>query len=143
MNEYLIFIKHNPILFLLFTAILIGIIVYEIKLKFSAGKELSALQALSYSNNDQALIIDVRDLNDFKKGHIPQAESIPLNELDSHSEHIKNSNKSYIIFYCQTGMRSQDAVKKFTQMGLKNVYQLTGGIDAWLTANLPIKKHKK
>ena len=142
MNEYLIFIKNNPVLVLLFIAILVTIIVYEVRLKLAANTELSALQLLHHSNNEQALIIDVRDLADFKKGHIPQSESIPLNELDSRSDHLKNSNKPYIIFYCQTGVRSQDAAKKFVKLGFKNIYQLSGGIDAWLNANLPIKKHK-
>ena len=142
MNEYIIFIKNNPILFLLLIASLITIIVYEVKLKLAANTELTALQLLHHSNNEQALIVDIRDLADFKKGHIPQAESIPLSELDSRSDHLKNSNKSYIVFYCQTGMRSQDAIKKFTKLGFKNIYQLKGGIEAWLNANLPIKKHK-
>ncbi len=127
----------------LFTAlivIVIMLIINELKLKGSAQSSLSAQQLLQLHNADAVKIYDLRDHADYKKGHIPEAISLPFTELTNHIESLKNANKT-LLFYCQNGMRSHQALSQLAKAGIE-AKQLNGGLAAWLTANLPTQKSR-
>ena len=72
---------------------------------------------------DDMIIIDVREPNEYKFGHLDNAINISVNNLNEDS--LKDISKdSKIVVYCQTGSRSKDASEKLLNMGYKNVYDL-------------------
>ena len=77
--------------------------------------------------NNGAVLIDVRTSDEYNREHIPNAVNIPLDTIDS----IGYDKDTTIIVYCQSGMRSLEAVKKLVDMGYTNLYNLDGGILNW------------
>lgn len=74
-----------------------------------------------------AIILDVRTNMEFDGGHIPNAINIPLDDIHN----IAFSKDSTIIVYCQSGMRSLEAVKTLADMGYTSLYNLDGGLLNW------------
>jgi sulfur-carrier protein adenylyltransferase/sulfurtransferase len=77
-----------------------------------------------------ALLIDVRNPDEFAQEHIEGAILMPLNELNNGGSKALD-RKETIITYCKTGKRSALAVEKLRAIGLERVYSIIGGIDAW------------
>ena len=77
--------------------------------------------------NDGATIIDVRTPEEYSREHISGAINIPLDMIDS----ISIDTSSKIVVYCQSGMRSKQAVEKLAKLGYKNLYNLDGGLLNW------------
>lgn len=79
-------------------------------------------------------IIDVREPREFKRKHIPQAESRPLSNLLSDTGQIAPDEK--IVFVCHGGRRSTRVTYLFAQRGYPLVRVLRGGLLAWENAGL-------
>jgi SulP family sulfate permease len=85
-------------------------------------------------NEHQPVIIDVRDPREFRLGHIPDSQSVPLPKLLAG---VKEFPKDlHIVLVCQGGRRSTRAAHLLGQQGFQNVAALQGGILAWEAANL-------
>lgn len=74
-----------------------------------------------------AIILDVRTVDEFNREHIPNAINIPLDQIDT----IGFDKGSSIIVYCQSGMRSKEAVEKMADLGYTSLYNLDGGLLNW------------
>lgn len=74
-----------------------------------------------------ALIIDVRTVEEFNREHIPNAVNVPLDNI----ENIKYDKNTTLIVYCQTGIRSKEAVQKLSNLGYSSLYNLDGGLLNW------------
>jgi len=88
---------------------------------------------------EEYLLIDVRQPEEYALGHLPGALHVPLMELDAAMPKI--AQVEHKIFYCLLGGRSLHASFMAAQVhGLTNVYNLLGGLLAWdghIVANLP------
>ena len=74
-----------------------------------------------------ATIIDVRTVEEFNREHIPNAVNIPLDGI----EKIGYDKNDVLIIYCQTGIRSKEAVQKLANLGYTSLYNLDGGLLNW------------
>ena len=74
-----------------------------------------------------AIMVDVREPNEYGDGHIPGAINVPLSTVEGSKELQGKS----VILYCRSGMRSLDAMKKLQKKGHKEVYNF-GGKDRWV-----------
>ena len=72
---------------------------------------------------DNAIIIDVKDKNEYLINHLEGAINIPINNIVSILNIVKDKNKK-IIVYCSNGKRSYIACKSLINLGYKNVYDL-------------------
>ncbi len=79
-------------------------------------------------------IIDVREPREFKRSHIPGAQSIPLPKIMLDSVRLPNDRR--IILVCRTGRRSRRAAYALQQIGVLDVAILDGGLLAWEAADL-------
>jgi rhodanese-related sulfurtransferase len=115
-----------------------------------ANKEtetLSVEEVINFLNDDNYLIIDVRDYREIKReGKIPGAFSCPRGMLEfwidpksPYHKDIFNKKKIY-IFYCASAWRSALASKTALDMGLKPVYHLKGGFNEWVKKNGSVEK---
>ena len=78
------------------------------------------------------LFVDIRESEEWQKGHISNAINLPLSHLPHAVDRLKQEDKNKIIIvYCQKGTRSQSAITFFEQKGFKKVYHLAGGLDNW------------
>lgn len=76
-----------------------------------------------------AIVIDIRSPQEFKEGHIDGAINIPEYEIYRTVERIVTNKNSTIIVYCDTGIRSTNALKRLQRMGYHNVYNLYKGMN--------------
>lgn len=83
-------------------------------------------------------ILDVRTPEEFKEGYIEGAILIPLAELESRLYEIPKDKP--IIVYCRSGRRSASAEDILVKNGFREVYNMKGGITAWISNNYPVVK---
>ncbi|HEY3433879.1 MAG TPA: rhodanese-like domain-containing protein [Rhodocyclaceae bacterium] len=102
------------------------------------GSGLSAAQATLKINREDALVIDVRESNEWATGHIPDARHIALGQLEKRLHEIEKFKERPIIVCCASGNRSAGACKQLQKAGFTQVFNLNGGISSWADANLPI-----
>jgi rhodanese-related sulfurtransferase len=90
-------------------------------------------------NHDDVLVVDVREPEEFHRGHIPGALSVPRGILESAAdascklnvEKLSGARDRTIVLCCQNGARSALAADTLRQMGFARAYNLAGGIDLW------------
>jgi len=86
--------------------------------------------------NNCIFIIDVRHPMEFSLGHIDKANLIPLDLFDS--IYLSGLRDRMIVVYSERGRRSKIACKKLQYMGIPEVYNLKGGLKAWIMEGFPI-----
>lgn len=99
-------------------------------------------EATAKINHDDAFVLDVRSMKEFKDGHIINSENIPLNNLNNSLKVLEKHKSRPIIAVCHSGARSGTACKTLRKAGFENVFNLRGGMLAWESANLPVKRKK-
>ena len=83
------------------------------------------------------IILDVREPNEFKQGHIPGAINIPRGLLEFKIADSIPNKDAKIIAYCKVGGRGALAAETLKILSYKNVENITGGWEAWLKAGYP------
>jgi rhodanese-related sulfurtransferase len=90
-----------------------------------------------------AHVIDVRQPDEWNRGHIPEAELVPLNGIYSFGKALKDLNlpeDEDVIFVCAMGQRSASASEIAMVAGLKKVYNLANGMHGWVARRYPIER---
>ena len=90
---------------------------------------IDASEAKKMMENQENLVIDVRSKSEYNTGHIKNAISIPLDNIDDVLTRIKDKNTT-LLLYCQSGKRALEAAKYLAEHGYNNVYTF-GGIASW------------
>lgn len=80
------------------------------------------------SKTESLTIVDVRETDEFERGHIPSSKTLPLSELEQHIDQINKDGKYYVI--CQSGGRSAMACDFLSSKGYE-VVNVMGGMSAW------------
>lgn len=107
------------------------------------GNALNATQATLLINRENAIVIDVRETDEYVAGHLPESRSVPVGSLDARIGEFDKYKDTPLILVCKSGVRSASALAKFRKQGYSKVHNLEGGIDAWRSAGLPLKKGAK
>ena len=82
-----------------------------------------------YKNAAGAVLLDVRSPQEYREGHIPGSQNVPLQQLDKVEEVTENKD-TVLYVYCRSGARSRQAVSLLQHMGYTNVHNI-GGIAAY------------
>ena len=82
-----------------------------------------------YKNAAGAVLLDVRTPQEYREGHIPGSQNVPLQQLDKVDEVTENKD-TVLYVYCHSGARSRQAVSLLQAMGYTNVHNI-GGIAAY------------
>ena len=85
-------------------------------------------------------VIDVRDPDEYREGHIEAAANISRGFLEFRIASAVSDPASPVVFYCQTGLRSMLAAKSLRELGYSNIINLQGGYQKWLQTGLPVVK---
>lgn len=105
------------------------------------GKPVSTINAQELNgrlkNGKRPLVIDVRQPDEYRTGHILGAKLIPLNKLSGRMNELPQNRE--IICVCASGNRSGSATRMLVKAGF-NAFNMKGGMNAWRQANLPVKK---
>ncbi len=86
----------------------------------------------------KALLVDVREPEEFRGAHIPYAASIPLAQVTAVIGGMRLPDDVTLIFQCQKGARGERACAAVPPSQASRVRNLAGGIEAWQGAGLPV-----
>lgn len=104
---------------------------------------ITPLQAQAWLESGDAVLIDVREPDEFKAEHIAYATSLPLQSVGELfvGMHIPADRK--VLFHCQRGVRGAKACTAVGAAGATHaIYNVEGGIEGWKTAGLSVVSSK-
>jgi rhodanese-related sulfurtransferase len=91
-------------------------------------------------SNPDFVILDVRTPSEYASGHIENAVNLDYYADDFEEElNALDKDKAYLI-YCRSGNRSAAVMKIMNNLGFTRVYNMQGGINAWINNGYPVVK---
>ncbi len=105
-----------------------------------ARKEIPQIdidQARKLMEQPGAVVVDVRESDEWRQGHLKNAIAIPRGFLELRIEEKVPDHKTPVILQCASGTRSLLAARALRELGYENVYNLVGGFNAWKDRGLP------
>lgn len=118
-----------------------GMIIYSfIGARLRGFSTINPAGATQLINREEAIILDVREDNEYRDGHIVNSVHIPVGYLNDRLKELEKYKSKPIIVGCRSGQRSSQACAILKKQGFDSVYNLSGGIMAWKNDNLPLTK---
>lgn len=140
MEQLTLFISNHTFLSTSFFALLSYILFLEYRDFTQKFEVLSPMNAIQIINQDDTLILDVREKSELKDGKISNSKHIPLGSVVKEASSLESYKDKDIVIYCRSGHRSASACRMLTRLGFEKIYNLKGGIMAWTDAQLPVVK---
>ncbi|MFM2481761.1 rhodanese-like domain-containing protein [Celerinatantimonas sp. YJH-8] len=141
MPQIIEFIQTHLLLCALWVVLLAAVIYSFIVPLLSGVKGIAYQQVTQLINKRDAVIVDVRSGDQYRKGHI--AGSVNLTQSKVTVDDLKAYEKyreQPIVVACELGNKASVVARVFSKAGFKEVYFMQGGINAWNSANLPLVK---
>ena len=117
-----------------------GMLLWPLVRGAAAGGGLSAAGAVQLINREKAVVVDVREADEFKAAHMGGARNIPLNELEEKLPLSVKNKALPVVLVCASGARANRALAVAKKLGYEQAQVLGGGLKSWQDANLPIEK---
>lgn len=102
---------------------------------------LPARQVAERLKAGRAVLIDIREKDEFGRRHIQGAISRPLSAFES--AHLKIEPSTDVVFTCRSGLRTQTNCGRLASALGRDAFILEGGVDAWAAAGLPVAENRK
>jgi len=111
----------------------------------SPFQEATPAQVRQWLRSGEAVLIDVREPDEFAREHIAGATLLPLSRFDPTQAQSKAKPGQRIVMQCKSGRRSADACRLAAPLAASGlpVFTLAGGIEAWKKDNLPVELNTK
>ena len=108
----------------------------------AGANQVSAVQLPQFINQENAVVVDVCPPEEFRKGHIPAAINIPVDQIKEQLGQLEKFRKKDrpIVLSCRSGQRASRAAAVLRKNEFKRVYTLSGGLAAWEKENLPLER---
>jgi rhodanese-related sulfurtransferase len=132
------FIADNIILFIALLTLLFLIINLESKLIFGKVKPINQDKLTQLLNNTKIALFDLRNKDEYSKGHIVSAKNISFDDIESY----KTKDEITLVTYASSDSDAQKAAKAFSSKGVQEVFYLEGGINSWVENNMPLSGEK-
>jgi rhodanese-related sulfurtransferase len=139
MQRLLEYLGHHPYLAGATLLAAIAVVAFELRARVQAFAALSAVQAVRLMNQG-ALVIDLRSKELYDAGHIVDARNVPVAEIESQADTLKKWRDRNVITYCDNGADGASAARTLMKLGFAKVFNLQGGLNAWVKDNLPLTK---
>ena len=143
MDQFFVFLQKSTMNMALFAAVIVsgGMLAWPLIARLMRpGQEVGPAEAVQLINRRDAVVLDVRDVAEFKSGHITNARHVPEAELESRSKELEKVKSKPIIVSCARGNRSAGVAGRLRKLGFNEVFSLRGGLTAWQQANMPLEK---
>lgn len=99
---------------------------------------IDANTTATLQNQDNVLVLDVREQWEYDEGHIPGVVHLPMNDIPASLSQIPTDQT--VIVTCRSGNRSSQVTAFLRENGFTNVHNMDGGILAWQAAGLPVER---
>lgn len=140
MNDIIPFLMQEWPLTAVFVALLLALLLLTWRERASGAQRLDPQQVTQLINKEQALVVDLRDNAAFAQGHIVDAKNIPHTRLQQDVQELTKFKSKPIILVCDMGRLSPASGAWLRKQGFEQVYVLSGGIQSWRAAGLPLIK---
>lgn len=140
MDKLIEFATNHIILVSLLAAITVMLLWNLFGGALSGIKQLSPAEVTRLMNRENAVLLDVRNANEYKNGHILNSINVPDAELATRLESLGKYKDKAVITYCEFGNNSVKVARTLKTAGFEQVYSLKGGIGTWRNASLPLTK---
>ena len=104
----------------------------------SAALPAVDVKQVSARQSSGALLIDVREADEYAQGHAPGSTLIPLGQLAQRLQEIARYKDKPVVLICHSGRRSEQALKLLEGAGFSAAANVEGGMIAWQKAGLPV-----
>ena len=138
MERLVEFAGNHPGLFLALGAIVAALLWTTLRGRFQGYRTVGPVEATQLLNHQDAVVLDIREDQEFREGYIVNSVHIPLGQLKDNLHKLDKYKGRPIIASCRSGSRSQAACVTLGRGGFTDVYNLQGGILAWQNASLPL-----
>ncbi len=136
------FVVNHWALFLALVVILALLVGTEVARRLQGLKDVPPLEAVQLMNHQNAVLLDVREPDEYSQGHIASSVHIPLSALPHRLTELDKYRSRPLIALCRSGHRSLRAGSLLRRHGFDPVYNLAGGMAAWRDSNLPVRRKK-
>jgi len=141
MDQVIHFVMRHWLLSLAFVVVLIAIIIEEMRSKVGMGDRISPQKAVNLINRESAVVVDLRDNNAYKDGHIIDAVNIASSTLDQKDlKKLQTHKKVPVILMGSNDQKAAIVAKQLRGDGFEKPMILMGGLGAWNNASLPTVK---
>ena len=94
-------------------------------------QQITQEEAKEMMDNQEVIILDVREQGEYDSGHIPGAVLLPVGTIDeTTAAEVIPEKDSTVLVYCRSGNRSKTASSTLAELGYTNIYEF-GGINTW------------
>ena len=104
-------------------------------------RKIDAQTTHDWITQGKAILIDVREADEYVREHIPEAHLVPLSGFNP--EDFPKDHDKIAVFHCRSGGRTAASAPRILQSGFRDVYQLEGGLQAWRKAGLPVNENAR
>lgn len=136
--EFIQFLQGELLLTGTLFALIILLIVNLYSEKYRKYQVVDTNGAISLMDDDELLIIDVREEKERKAGFLSNDLNIPMGQVKAKMDSLDKSKN--ILVYCKSGTRSDRIADILSKNDFQKVSSLKGGFNAWLKADLPIQR---
>ncbi|WP_119342816.1 rhodanese-like domain-containing protein [Facilibium subflavum] len=136
------FIGQNLWLCIAFIAVILIYLIFEIRHMTTQKHTITVQDAISLSNRQRAVFLDIRDDKAYNQKHIVGAIHATIEQLKSSTKILKKHQNVPIIVYCDEGVRAKSACQLLKENGF-NAYVLKGGLNQWLKDSMPVDNKSK
>lgn len=121
-----------------FGKLLISSLLLAVAAAASAGPSVVDVTQGAALQRQGALLIDVREPDEYAQGHAPGSTLIPLGQLAQRLNEIKGHKDQPVLLVCRSGNRSASALQLLEKAGFTAATNVAGGMIAWQKAKLPV-----
>ncbi len=128
------------IIYVVVAVIIVGLILFFSR-RAVKGITLVSVQSVSdLLNESELLILDVRSVEEYAAGHLKKSKNIPVQSLSLKIASLLDWKNKKVLVYCHSGGRSMAASQMLKKSGFTKIYNMTGGVSAWVGAGNKLVK---
>jgi len=142
MEQFNEFVGNHMPLFLAL-AVIAGLLAHNFWAAMTNTSAVDPARVTELINREDALVVDIRAMADYAKGHIINAINIPSNGFKDQLHQLQKHKDNPIIVTCATGTTAGSVCKILRENDFEKIYELKGGMMSWNSVNLPLSKSKK
>ncbi len=137
MEQLFEFVGNHPLLVGAFLLILALFVRNEL---VRGGRAVTPQELVNLVNRDGAVVVDVRDKNEFSEGHIVGAINVPHTALANRLAELEKYKERPLVLACKMGQHAGASGTVLRKAGFQDVSRLKGGVAEWRNQSLPVVK---
>lgn len=135
------FAKNHTIMVVAWLAVLVMVVYTFVNSATAKFKAISNAELTQLINKENATVVDLRSIDEFKRGHIIHSLQLTPSDIKKHNlGKIEQHKDNPIVLVDTSGFTATASAKELVKQGFSHVYLLKEGITGWRGANLPLEK---